>query len=262
MTVAELEKASSPEVLLTVPLHRVLMDETMQSRVKMQPGRVREYETAYRNGGKLPPLRVVIEEHRNLEDEPTLVLIDGWHRMQALLNSGAKEVEVLVVRVPSNCSPHLLRWMGGSENLKNGVPLDAKDKRSLFRDYVRAGMHRKPMGVKSSRDIAKDIPSCSHQSILRWMQKDFPAIYARMGRDDRDDGDTGREHSGPPPAIDMPKLDGRKTRMIFEDLIQQSQAADGRQRQKLLEQAREFVKRLESGESFLAQTVQRYEDAW
>ncbi len=232
----------------------------MQSRVKMQPRRVREYETAYRNGSKLPPLRVVVEEHENLDDEPSLLLIDGWHRMQALINIGADEAEVQVSRVQANCSPYLLRWMGGRENLSHGVSLDLKDKRSLFRDYVKAGMHRKPMGFKSYRDIAKDIPSVSHQTIARWMRMDFPSVAVRMSKDEVD---VEYERSGtPPPLIDMPRLDGRKTRMIFEELLQQQQASSPRQRQTLLEQARRFVERLESGESFLTESVRWHENNW
>ena len=257
MTASTLDPSSPPETLLTVPLRNVVMDPVMQSREAMQSQRVRDYENAYRNGSRLPPVRAVVEADRDLDDfegDCGLVLIDGWHRMQALRNIGAEEVEVLVVRVPANSTAHLLRWLGGRENFNHGVALSREDKRSLFKDYVKAGLHRKPMGLKSYREIAKDMPSVSHQTIERWMREDFPAVATKMGKDE-ESGECVR--SGPPPATEMPSLDGRETQMILEDLFVQAQASGPRQRRTFITQLRQFLERLESGGSYLQKAVQR-----
>ena len=72
--------------------------------------------------------------------------------------------------------------MAAEANLTHGLPLKSAAKKEVFRAFVRAGKHRKGRaGVKSSRDIAAALQGIiTHQTVLEYMRRDFPAIHAKM----------------------------------------------------------------------------------
>jgi hypothetical protein len=74
--------------------------------------------------------------------------------------------------------------MAASENMSHGLPLRKSELHHVFRAYVSSRQHLKKRGIKSYREMAKDLPGVSHNTIRNWMQKDFPKIAARMGGPD------------------------------------------------------------------------------
>ncbi len=218
------------------------MDVAIQTRIEMEPQQIKTYGTAYKNGAKLPPL-LVTERPGKFPGIPSYLLLDGFHRYQALMNNGQRTVEVKIIDTPQDATPHDLRWLGSRENIKNGLPLKSKDKRATFRTYVRAAMHRKGRAVKSLREIAADLTFCTHQTVSNWMRKDFPSVYRAMQKvgeevDNKAEGTGNR-------LVDMPDLSEREFRLFSLDLITKALASDNATRYALTQKIRELLSQLE-----------------
>jgi hypothetical protein len=165
----------------------------------MSPKKVADYQQAYNNGTEFPPLLVAKQT-----DENGFVryrLLDGWHRVQALENNGVSlttKVSVNILDVPLDITVHKLRYLGGRENVKNGLGLTAKDKRVLFVNYVRGQFNKDGHRYKSYRSIAADLSLVPHQTIARWMRSDFPTIAKLMSKEqgEQDEGRNNTDGTG------------------------------------------------------------------
>ncbi len=118
------------------------------------------------------------------------ILVSGFHRLNAAKAARRQSIlaEVYDIR------PQELLWAATEENLKHGLPMKAREYRTVFRAYVQAGRYRTGNnGVKSSRAIAADLNGIvSHTTVVRWMRSQFPAIYRKMTSDeDRPPGKGG-----------------------------------------------------------------------
>jgi len=192
------------------------LDPALQVRKEMNRDTIKNYEKAYRNGVKLPPL-LIAERIGATPLENMYVILNGFHRFVALKNIRQESVTARVVTVDQHVSLHHLRWLGGRENLKNGLPLKAKDTRELFRAYVKAKQHKIGNTYKSYRKIAEEMAFVTHQTIANWMQSDFPSVYRAMGRntegvDNRASG-TGQTY------VHLPELTFREFDLAIDDLL-------------------------------------------
>lgn len=154
-----------------LPIAAISRSLSMQVRGRTEAGVINKYARAMQNGAVFPCPTVA-------EVEGMFLLVDGFHRVAAIEASGAEELEVDVVRCTSR---EEALWLGYQLNLRHGLQLGPKRMRPAFRAYVGAGKHRGSDGLKSYRDIAQDIPGVSYSTIRRWMDRDFPAIFAEMG---------------------------------------------------------------------------------
>jgi len=97
-------------------------------RLKMNSDAVERYMDAFRVGEHLPPLAVQKEK---------LILIDGFHRYEALKELGKEEVEVELVDIPES----EIRAEAVRRNRKHGIPLTREERDNdilLFRQEGRS----------------------------------------------------------------------------------------------------------------------------
>ena len=159
----------------TVRIADLLRDDRFQVRQRLDGGTIARYSRAMAAGSEFPPVTVAL-----VDGVP--VLVDGWHRVEALLAIDRHVVEAEVIKATEQEAV----WMAASANMSHGLPLRRAELRHVFRAYVSSRQHLKKRGIKSYRDMAKDLPGVSHNTIRNWMQKDFPKIAARMGGPDAD----------------------------------------------------------------------------
>jgi hypothetical protein len=141
-----------------------------QVRFKIDRGTVQRYATAYRSGGKLPPIKLA-------KIGGTLVLVDGWHRLEAVKFNGGARIEAEVIEATDQDA----QWLAASANLQHGRPLKKKELRNAFRAYVRSGQHRQRRRYRSYREIADDLANnVSYSTIRNWMKADFRHIFRAL----------------------------------------------------------------------------------
>lgn len=144
------------------------------------PETVKEYREAMKQDAQFPPLVVVRVDPK--DEQKGFILIDGWHRFRAMQ---ALERETTDVTVISEEDPNRFQWLAAQGNRTHGLKLTRKDKRNVFRAYVKAGEHRTgKIGrakIKSARQMSKELQGIvSHRYLPTWMQQDFPSIYRVM----------------------------------------------------------------------------------
>ncbi len=220
-----MQLSQSLETLKTLHLYDIQIKSALQSRVVMCKHKVADYQRAYSNNTEFPPLLVSME----LDDKnhPTYSLLDGWHRYNALMNNGAKlteRIKVRVVEVPKKTSVHALRFLGGRENLKNGLGLNAKDKVALFKCYVSGQFNKDGERYKSYREIGRDLSLVTHQTISNWMHKHFPSVASRMSKELGDEGQPSAQGSMSR-ITDMFDLSSREREIFFSDLLDVAKAS-------------------------------------
>lgn len=157
-----------------------------QIRGSTNPATVNRYQRAMQAGEEFPPLVVA-------EVAGALVLVDGFHRRDALEGLGREDAPAEIVPCGSLKEA---RWLGFKANLRHGLPLKSKHLRPALSAYIGADMHRAHGRLKSYRGIATDLPGVSHSTIRRWIEKDFPGLFAEMGGEDGEAA--GGLHDGAP----------------------------------------------------------------
>jgi hypothetical protein len=163
---------------VTVEIASLLREQRFQIRSssKLHAGTVTRYANALKAEQELPPIQVA-------KLNGAAVLVDGFHRVAAMERLGRPYAEAVLVVVASE---EEARWLAAEANLNHGLRLNSSDMRGVFRAYVNAGRHKKGRGVKSSREIARDLSGMrGHNTILAWMRSEFPSIARQMsGGDD------------------------------------------------------------------------------
>ena len=158
-------------------------------------GTIRRYAAAYKAGSDLPPVEVA-----RVGD--VFVLVDGWHRVEALETLGHAEVPA---RVTLATNEEAL-GMAALANLAHGRPLKAKERRRAFGMYVKGGRHRgsRPNTFKPYSTIAAEL-GYPVGTVHKWMRDDFPKVAAKMSYAGRREGFQGRgglpDGGGQGPAV-------------------------------------------------------------
>lgn len=238
------------ETFKTLHLYNIQIDASLQSRVDMYPHKTADYQKAYTNGTELPPLLVAMSS--DSKGDFSHQLIDGWHRYQALLNLYGlhKRVKVKVLEVPEGTSIHRLRFLGGRENLKNGIPLNSKDRRALFTSYVKSNSNRDGNRYKSYREIAKDLSVIPHQTIARWMQKEFNAIARAMGKDSEDKFNSEPSVNSGGRIPNMPNLSSRDRGLFYADILEAVKISRSDTRDEVIHELKQLMTSLEAIQPF------------
>jgi hypothetical protein len=157
----------------TVRIAELLRDRRYQVRHGLDRATISRYATTMAAGTELPPVTVAL-----VEGVP--VLVDGWHRVEALLAIERHVVEAVIIEATEQEA----MWLAASANMTHGLPLRKSELRRVFQAYIRARQHRKRGGIKSYREMAKELPGVSYNTVRNWMQKDFPKIARAMGGPD------------------------------------------------------------------------------
>lgn len=168
-----------------VPLADIVRDTTYQVRTDTDRATVARYAAAMRAGQTFPALRVGILVG-------AWVLLDGWHRMEAMAAAGITRatVEAAVMTEAE------ARWEAAKANMLHGRPLAKGEVRQAFRVFIRTDQHRRGHRFLSLRDIARAF-GVTHPTVRAWMAKDCPAVLRKINAGHQ--GGRGGLRDGPAP---------------------------------------------------------------
>lgn len=190
-----------------VSLDAICQMPSMQVRKKLDKRAIASYRSMTSAGSTPPLIKVACVPAARGAERERLVLVDGWHRMEAgaLITEGA-----LVRALVASMSEDDARWEAAQANMHHGVQLKPSERRAVFAAYVKAGKHRTRDGYKSWRTMASELMQ-PHSTLRTWMRKDFRGIYARMRGDEGDQpGGLGDGVRSPSP-VDEVRGDLRRT---------------------------------------------------
>lgn len=126
-----------------IKLEDVVVDPRLQSRVGLSDKTIEEYAELYDEGVKFPPVTVMAIDNQFL-------LIDGFHRVEALKKLGDYEVEAVVVEGSSFDDALMASW---AANKAHGLTRTNADKRHVAMQILSYA----PAANWSDRQIAKHI---------------------------------------------------------------------------------------------------------
>lgn len=158
-----------PQGTITVRIADIVRDGRFQVRSKLARATVAAYASAMKAGSAFPPVLLA-------RIDGALALLDGFHRVQAAMAAGIDVIEADVI----TCAPDEAIWRAAEANLRHGLPLSRPALRGAFQAFMRARKYRKGMNrLLSLRDIALKLGgTVSHETVRRWLLKDFPKIAA------------------------------------------------------------------------------------
>lgn len=225
---------------IELSLGDIELNSILQARVDMKPTTVKDYEKAFTNKVIFPPL--LVAEITDYKGDSAYLLLDGWHRRQALLNINWQElIKVKALKIPKGTTIEQLIYLGGRENLTNGLPLTSKDKRALFKAYIKGGFNRNGRLYKSYREIAKDLNTVTYQTIHIWMGQDFPSIANRMRKQNAEDSEPISYASGTGHLLTvMPDLSNKELGLIALDIITFAKGSDNGGRENIAKWLKEL----------------------
>ncbi len=175
----------------------ILFDADTQIREKTKTDLVRRYRQAmaeYDPGGQVvvgfPAIEVAEVQAKGAKKVYTI--IDGWHRATAALELGKELIEAKIITVSGT---EELLWLASRANLLHGEKLSQKEKRTAFRNYLKAKQHRHPGPrggrangkIKSAREMAVDLGGIAHKTVLKWLRADAPMTYQQLQRERTED---------------------------------------------------------------------------
>lgn len=159
----------------TTSPQRVAIDDLVavpefQIRRRTDPSTVARYAGLLRAGVILPPVKAG-------RIEGALVLIDGFHRVEAHRRAGVSAIMAEIIPV----SEREARWLAAEANMAHGLPLTRSERREAFKAFVQAGRHLDARRrLLSLREMARACGAGSHNTILSWLRKDFPRIARQL----------------------------------------------------------------------------------
>lgn len=190
-----------------VSLDEVCQMPSMQVRKKLDKRAIAQYRSMTSAGSTPPFIKVACVPAARGGKRERLLLVDGWHRMEA----GALVMEGALVRaLVASMSEDAARWEAAQANMHHGVQLKPSERRAVFAAYVKAGKHRTREGYKSWRTMASELMQ-PHSTLRTWMRKDFRHIYARMSGDEGDQPGGLRDPMPSPSPVDEVRGDLRRT---------------------------------------------------
>lgn len=142
------------------------------------------YAALIKNGVELPPVDVALMDG-------VLYLVDGFHRVRALKEAGRCRVKAVVKPMTW---PEAVK-MAVQANTKHGIPLKKKDIRRAFRMFIKAGLHKKRVGIGKGRIVLMSYRevtehavgnAVAHGTVRNWIKRDFPSLFEQMGRPDEE----------------------------------------------------------------------------
>jgi hypothetical protein len=181
----------------------ITRDNTLQVRGGLDWALVRTYQKARERGVPFLPISVA-------QVEGALLLVDGWHRLEAARECGADEVECLVERMTLKEA----FIAAACANTAHGKPLSRDERRSAFRLFIRGRGHKGEKGYLSYRDISGLLGGqAGHTTIRNWMLKDFPKIARAMG------GTEGGNAQAETPKLNMEHMAYTQTTQAITDAL-------------------------------------------
>jgi hypothetical protein len=200
----------APQETKTITLSHLIRDDKFQVRRKLDQPTISRYVEVLKAGSSMPPIKVAY-----INGAP--VLIDGWHRVEAMERSGRVQAEASVLQVDTEKE---IYWLAAKANMEHGLPLKPSEKRQVFRAYVKAGQHEKRRGrYKSYREMQSDL-TYPHTTIRNWMHKDFRHIAAKIGGNDEFKGKGGLMSSHDSSSLQDSAMQGLdQAQQVFQSTV-------------------------------------------
>lgn len=163
---------STEPVVHELKIEALVRGPRYQIRKKLDNRQVASLVNAYRQGAVVPPVLVA-------QVGDALILVDGYHRVEALLTLEEEHVRAVIVQAEEKEA----RWLSARANLTHGVRLKHREVFSAFQAYIKARKFIDENGeLKSYRTIAVEMGGVrGHTTIREWMKKYHPAIFRHMG---------------------------------------------------------------------------------
>lgn len=221
----------------TVQLASIVTLPEMQPRDKgLNLPTIRRYKQAMKAGEVFPPILLA-------RVNGALVLVDGWHRLEAMLALGEWQA---VAEVRDAGSTAEARLWGYEANRKHGLPLTKAELREMFRVYLKAGRHkgRRRGQFKSYREMGEEL-GIPKSTLAAWTQCDSPSLARALAEGNRFGG-TGR--GGARETSPERRLAGEAHRALDAAGAAILGVIDPDERWALLEKARGLVEALEDGD--------------
>ncbi len=154
-----------------VAIKDIVCSSDFQVRAGLNARTVTNYTMAYKSGAVFPPVTIAKLDGK-------LILVDGFHRVEALKALGRESVRAEVVQ--TNREGAFKLAAGG--NRTHGLPLKRHEVRRAFRFYMKGKQYLKGRsGHKSYEEIALELGGTRHLTTIRnWMHKDFPGTAQRL----------------------------------------------------------------------------------
>lgn len=221
----------------TVPLANIVTLPDMQPREKgLHLATVRRYKQAMDAGEVFPPILLA-------RVNGALILVDGWHRLEAMRARGQWETVAEIRDAESMAEARL--W-GYEANRKHGLPLTNSELRQMFRVYLKAGRHRgrRRGQFKSYREMGEEL-GIPKSTLASWTRADAPSL-ARALAEGNPFGGSGR--GGAREAGLERRLAGEANRALDVAGVAIPGVVDAQERWRLLEKVRGLVEVLEGSD--------------
>lgn len=171
---------TGPEVH-TVAFDGIAFRPEFQVRGGLDDENVRRLRNAYTSEQPVPPVSLIRINGEN-GDNSALVLVDGWHRVEALQRNGKHSVEATI----EDGTYASAQWAAAEANLRHGLRLKSNELRGVFKAYMESGSYKRSNGsLKSYREMTRDMGGLrGHTTIRNWMKRQYPDIAAEIGGND------------------------------------------------------------------------------
>jgi hypothetical protein len=154
-----------------IPVSQIALDPGLQPRVDgLDAKHVRELEAAPEHW---PPVSLVARNER-------LVLVDGFHRLQAAKNLRLNSVRATVLQVAADADLHALAF---TLNASHGRPLSLKDRRVFAARLLT--LHPNWSDREIGRESGLVQPTVAKLRSELERRKEIPLVRSRVGRDGR-----------------------------------------------------------------------------
>lgn len=164
-----------------VEVGEVIVDHRLQPRLQQNFQTVIRYRESLEDGVCFPPITVA-------RIDGVLLLVDGFHRLQAHRAAGRMTIEAVIIEGISREEAYFEAVIA---NTQHGLGLTKEEKRAAFRRYIKARRHvlrssasdLKGNRVKSLRMMQAEFRGgLSRGAIHKYLSLDFPAVLERMNR--------------------------------------------------------------------------------
>lgn len=233
--------------LSEVKIKDLLRSSEFQMRDGLDLVRILQYAKSYREWANMPPVTVA-----QVSTNGDMILVDGFHRVDALEHIGRGSVTACVHKVATRKEALL---MAARANNEHGKELTRGEKHKAFRAYVGAGGHldrhhsgggrgRPPTTTKSYRVIAGELGgTVGHSTISRWMKEDFPQVAAKLAKDKMPWNGEGEGYR--PPTFE--EKEQSRVREAMEEALKAFRGITSRRmRGKLIWEAEELVTKMKA----------------
>ncbi|MDD4195835.1 MAG: ParB N-terminal domain-containing protein [Syntrophorhabdaceae bacterium] len=141
-------KPMTKNPVVTLNIDDIALIEELQVRKKLDNKTINTYMNSYKNNADMPIVKVA-----KIYDG--YVMVDGWHRLEAMKRLGYPQLEVEIVAY----SMPEAKGCASTANVTHGLKINKGEVKKALGLYIKGGRHLKGKygTIKPYRDIAKEL---------------------------------------------------------------------------------------------------------